>query len=480
MLILPLALAACFLDGAGRPLTEFTAEPQYICPNDSSELSWDVPAEDPCYEGRPQAGIPTPCSTVVSLTNDAGDNYGIDLYDRRNSITVYPSWTTTYTLMSNVIVRGRGIFADTLSQTVHVVGLAEDMTFTAKAVCDLHENIEIAQLLSSCVEVNEICIAEDNPEGTYTMSVIIPSGIQQEFNLSPGDCVTPTDFDAPSFEGLSRIHVTYNTGRGSVPMPGDGITRDECREFKEDINLELSSGCTGAYEGCFASTSDPIISEPPDDDADNGLVPICDLDATCGNGTCDQGCETDETCPEDCAVTEAPECVDDGFCSADEATVGNCTDCLFFPTVTPVSEECVDDGICTEGEQAKGSCRDCSGDQCGVPCSGTCSSGLPCVNGVCWEASVCDPNASDSSGGDDGGEPPPDDPVCVNDGVCTEDERGANCRDCRNPGGGNNSSGGGGNPCPCNEVCLQWNFSANPATCMQYGYQDCNGNTCQP
>ena len=75
----------------------------------------------------------------------------------------------------------------------------------------------------------------------------------------------------------------------------------------------------------------------------------------CGNGVCNAS-ENSDICPADCA------CIDNGVVDAGEGC--GCRDVL------------------CEGETSQF--------VCGSPCSGSCGGGLSCLNGVCWDACLCD------------------------------------------------------------------------------------------
>ena len=49
-------------------------------------------------------------------------------------------------------------------------------------------------------------------------------------------------------------------------------------------------------------------------------------------------------------------CVDDGVCTVDEYSLGNCIDCSTGHA--PVA--CIDDGVCTTEEYGLGNCADCA------------------------------------------------------------------------------------------------------------------------
>lgn len=133
----------------------------------------------------------------------------------------------------------------------------------------------------------------------------------------------------------------------------------------------------------------------------DSVTPLVDITpgGTCGDGTCSEG-ENSDLCGQDC------QCNDNGV-----ADPGEGCGCL--------------DVVC-DGEEITG--------VCGGPCpAGQCAGGLSCLNGVCWDSTICGGGEPSDGGDDDGGGGSGPGPVC-GDGKCNGNESSRSCpSDCGKP-----------------------------------------------
>jgi hypothetical protein len=110
---------------------------------------------------------------------------------------------------------------------------------------------------------------------------------------SPGDPIPPRDAN----NGVPGPFIWRYTLECMTPEEMHGTAADACAAMRPTSHSEAIMVEDGAI---------PTPTAPP-----SGMVPLCDLQATCGNAICDAGCEDAVSCAVDCA-SQPGLCADHG------------------------------------------------------------------------------------------------------------------------------------------------------------------------
>lgn len=228
---------------------------------------------------------------------------------------------------------------------------------------------DFSGVFSACSGIREICGGEEGPV-TFTA----PNQGWTSILSDRSHCTTQFSGFNPASLGDGDPPIEVEGGDGQImqgqPCDSNGLP---LRRVLYSVELTPCStpdqlfGDAGlrCAEAITTTTTEAIQSGDGQPGGDDGPIPICNLDATCGNGVCDPYCENSDLCAADCP--------------------------------------CVDDGVCAQGEST--ACRDCGdpGGACGVACpTGQCGGGLTCLNGICWDAGLCGGDDQPAPEGDDG------------------------------------------------------------------------------
>lgn len=255
--------SGCFLDraGTGVPPSEFEVTPAFICPQDPISVRWDVWTADPCWTGRPTSDDTPRCSTLNSpMISNSETPFSVGLDERTGSLSYDPgpSVDTTFS-MTALQFTGRASTSEGLTASVDVVEVPTAIPLIAPGVCADNGVIDVSAQVSSCVEINQICVDGSNPRGdAYVLTghksclpgtppdvCARPAFVSGE--LRAGECIAPSDVGVRSFQGLSTLDIDW---RPSVLDPGPGDCTVEGSGFNPNLGVTLQTSCTGAHAGC--------------------------------------------------------------------------------------------------------------------------------------------------------------------------------------------------------------------------------------
>lgn len=264
-LMIATLMSGCLLDRSGTriPETQFLVTPANTCPGDPINLSWDIYSSEPCWTGRPSADL-TRCSTINSPSSDNPEvpfSPGLDA--RTGSIDYDPGPTvdTTFT-MTALILSSEGSGSEPNRTAVNVIEVPTSIPLIAEGLCDDNAGIRLSEILSSCVEINEICVGSDNPSsGQYVLSgwreclpgtpadVCSRAAFQTE-PLSISECVSPADVALRTFQGLNLIDIDWRRDPLTDLDPRPTNCELEGSGFNPPLSIVLRTSCTNAYLGC--------------------------------------------------------------------------------------------------------------------------------------------------------------------------------------------------------------------------------------
>jgi len=258
-------MSGCLLDRAGTrvPPTEFTVTPANICAGDPINLSWNIWTSEPCWAGRPVADLMR-CSTINSPTSDNPEvpfNPGLD--ERSGSIDYDPgpSVDTTFNMTALILSR-EGSGSEPKSTSVNVIDVPTSIPLVAAGLCGDNAGIRLSSIISTCVEVNEICIGSDNPAtGQYvlrgwreclpgTPADVCSRPAFESAPLNISDCISPSDVSVRTFQGLSLIDIDWRQDPLTNPDPRPSNCEVEGSGFNDPLTVVLRTSCTNAYLGC--------------------------------------------------------------------------------------------------------------------------------------------------------------------------------------------------------------------------------------
>ena len=261
--IAALYFTGCFLDraGTGIPASEFEVTPAYICPQDPITVRWDVWAADPCWTGRPRSDDTPRCSTLNSPTSsNPATPFSVGLDERAGSVSYDPgpSVDTTFS-MTALQFTTRGSSSEALTTSVDVIEVPTAVPVVAPGLCRDNGLIDLSSLISSCVEINQICVDPSNPPrdvyvltghtsclpGTPPDVCARPAFVSGDLRV--GECIAPSDVGMRTFQGLSTLDIDW---RPAVRDPRPGDCTVEGSGFNPDLAATLQTSCTGAFAGC--------------------------------------------------------------------------------------------------------------------------------------------------------------------------------------------------------------------------------------
>jgi len=166
--------SACFVDRSGLavPHSTLSASPQNICPADPISVTWEVFSSSPCTS-RPSADSDIPlCSTINSPSSSNPETPFAPRLDELSGTIEYnpgPTVDTDFNLIG-LIFTNRGNVRDDLETSVNVIDVPASINAISAGLCADNAAIELTELFSDCVEINQICISRDNPSGNYVIS----------------------------------------------------------------------------------------------------------------------------------------------------------------------------------------------------------------------------------------------------------------------------------------------------------------------
>ena len=272
-------------------------------------MSWSISAAESC-------GGSVACSTLIALTSAPPLGFlPIPTSDELDGLrTVNPATTTSF-LLESQLCDERGCGADSDGAVVTVaLGGGSAPSFVFKGFCagatEAYTPIDLRNELSACLEVVRICASESN-EG----EIRIDQEGGDHAKLVPGEC-TRSFFTGPG------TLLTASISRLFEPAPSGGY----CGGLRSggdppDIGITVEVSCNASLEGCgLGSATEALLSEPDDGSDADEPVTFCNLELTCGDGTCAEFCEDSANCSADCAVSLVPQALcGDGILEAGEA-----------------------------------------------------------------------------------------------------------------------------------------------------------------
>ncbi len=261
ILFLGASQVACIVDRSGFWRAELVSTPSHICPEDPITVTWEIPTRQPCWTGRPSAGL-LQCSTINSPNSSNPETpFAPPIYQRSGSISYDPGPTENTEFSATALILARGIVRYEMSSSVNVINVPASVSTVANGLCGDNAQIALGQIFSSCVEVNQICISSSNPsDGQYILSgwrKCIPgtspdSCSRPAFRSEPlaaGDCIAPASVSLSSFQGLLFLDLDWRDDPVN-PDPRRPNCQIEGSGYNPDLEVIFQTSCTNAYSGC--------------------------------------------------------------------------------------------------------------------------------------------------------------------------------------------------------------------------------------
>ncbi|NIM94583.1 MAG: hypothetical protein GTO18_12860 [Anaerolineales bacterium] len=277
LLFLALILSGCYLDRSGLPAeaeaaTSFEVRPSFICPGESTTVTWDVPVHSEC-------GGTSPCSSVISLISSPTNliSPAVRANEVSGSRSVSPPDDLSFRLEA-IVCDERGCLDDPTIKTGYVNVLHEEegtLQAVFEGVCvGANAGHNPFQLdLSPCSEIIAICNRSSEAIHVETRSY---GRFDMRADLFPEECTT-----------------AFN----DIPFPGTSLYA------RPLLSLDLGGYC-GSLETSRIPGSlvlDIYISCNLDrDSCDLGMASEAIVSSYCGDNLCDLSTEDNTTCPADC------------------------------------------------------------------------------------------------------------------------------------------------------------------------------------
>jgi hypothetical protein len=219
---------------------------------------------------------------------------------------------------------------------------------------------------SACSSIQEVCGGE---EGPVSFDAVGFTGGHAAFTLnSRSSCSSALAGYHPSaLNGGGPLPITVDSPeRGAMlgqPCTGNGLP---LRRVMYSVELSpcttpdqlIGPFATACENALTTSATEAIQSEAGPPTGDGGLVAICDLENSCGDGACQAGCEDAVSCAQDCEPSDA-----------------NCPSGTYY---APVTNQCIAIQI-VEPKKDNGGGDDGGGGACPAGQSWTCN----LTNGKC-------------------------------------------------------------------------------------------------
>jgi hypothetical protein len=178
------------------------------------------------------------------------------------------------------------------------------------------------------------------------------------------------------------LDIAYTIGCVPAADIYDPQERAECQRT-HDPDIPICTTVDPATSVCsydvFQSLN--VDESPPPPGSDSDIVPLCDLNVTCGNAVCDPYCENVSNCPADCQGEPPVGC--GSPCASDAVCAG------LGPNPACVNGACYDGQTCGGETPAGGDNGGDGGEEDGGQCSSSVCGDGKCDFPACEDSMSC-------------------------------------------------------------------------------------------